>query len=245
MGARITHPRAIDPARRGWSVRAMRSLLLIISLAASLAHAQYVNTLTGRQFNNMYAANADFMMTQMINNSMFQTRMAAMAGAQQAAAKKPPVEKFQFPLSATDFKPSGARNVPEQLATNAANPEERAQLVELCRQIQLAIEAQPDVRKNNLATAVTVLLGTSIQVVSGRELGDAESDGLLRLVNDLIVPSFKKMSAQQRTAAYDAFLITGGLIAGLSENAKETNDPALAAQAKELAKNALAQFGFK
>lgn len=227
----------------------MRSLLLLVSLFASLAHAQYVNTLTGRQFSNMYAANADFLMTQMINNSMFQSRMAALSGAQQQVAKKAPApaaaEKFQFPISATDFKPAGARNVPEQLATNAATPEERAQLVELCRQIQLAIEAQPDVRKNNLATAVTVLLGTSLQVVSGREFGDAESEGLLRLVNDLIVPSFKKMSPQQRTAAYDAFLITGGLIAGFSENAKETNDPALAAQAKELAKNALAQFGFK
>lgn len=227
----------------------MRSLTLIITLAASLAHAQYVNTLTGRQFNNMYAANADFLMTQMINNSMFQQRMAVLSAAQQAAPKKAAPaaapEKFQFPLTATDFKPTGARTVPEQLAANAATPEERAQLIELCRQIQLAIEAQPDVRKNNLATALTILIGTSLQVVSGHEFSDAESDGLLRLINDIVAPGFKKMSPQQRTAAYDAFLITGGLIAGLAENAKEANDPALGAQAKDLAKTTLAQFGFK
>lgn len=230
----------------------MRSLTLIITLAASLAHAQFVNTLTGRQFNNMYAANADFLMTQMINNSMFQQRMAVLSAAQAAPKKAalttapaPAPEKFQFPLTATDFKPTGARTVPEQLAANAATPEERAQLIELCRQIQLAIEAQPDVRKNNLATALTILIGTSLQVVSGHEFSDAESDGLLRLINDIVAPGFKKMSAQQRTAAYDAFLITGGLIAGLAENAKEANDPALGAQAKDLAKTTLAQFGFK
>ena len=53
------------------------------------------------------------------------------------------------------------------------------------------------------------------------------------------------MTNQQRTAAYDAFLITGALIIGLDASAKETNDPARAALARELAVNSLAQFGFK
>lgn len=231
----------------------MRALLLVTLLAAPLARAQYVNTLTGRQFNNMYAANADFLMSQMINNSLFQMRMTSMAQVQRDAAKKaappaaPTPAKYQFPLSATDFKPAGKRTVPEQLAASAATPEEREQLVQLCRQLQQAIEAQPDVRKHNLATAVTVLLGASIQVVSQKEIDDAASDDLLRVINDIIAatPDFKKMTPAQRTAAYDAFLITGGLIAGLDANAKETNDPALAATAKELALAALAQFGFK
>ena len=94
---------------------------------------------------------------------------------------------------------------------------------------------------------VTILLGSSIQAVAQKEIGDAESEDLLRLVNDIIAstPDFKKMTNQQRTAAYDAFLITGGLIAGLDANAKETNDPAAAALARDLAVSSLAQFGFK
>jgi hypothetical protein len=101
--------------------------------------------------------------------------------------------------------------------------------------------------RNNLAAAVTILLGSSIQVITQQEIGDDESVDLLHMVNDNIAstPDFKKMTDEQRTAAYDAFLIMGALIVGLDASAKETNAPALATLARELAMNSLAQFGFK
>jgi len=242
------------PARPspGWSNRAhlprMRTLLLIIPLATSVSHAQYVNTLTGRQFNNINAANADLLMSRIINDRLFQRRMTSMAQAQPDAAHQnaPAQPKYQFALSATDFRPEGKRDAPEQLAANAATPGERVQLTEMYRQIQQAIEASPDVRKNNLATAITILLGSSIQVVAQKKIGDAEAVDLLRMINDIIAstPGFNKMTNPQRTAAYDAFLINGGLIAGIDANARETNDPALAALARDLALSSLAQFGF-
>ncbi len=228
----------------------MRALLLTLVAASSVAQAQYTNTLTGRQFSNMYAANADFLMTQMIQNANFQSMMASSArkkAAPVAPATTPPPPTYRFPLSATDFKPAGPRTVPEQLAASAPKPEDRAQLLALCRTIQQAIEAQPDVRKNNLATAMTVLLGASIQVVADRDLSDAESDALLRTVNDTLAatPALKTMSAQKRTAAYDAFLVTGGLIAGIAQNAKESGDATQLALAQDMAISTLVQFGFK
>ena len=238
------------PAAPKWIAR-MGSLLLIIPLVASVAHAQYVNVPTGRQFNNIHAANAEFVISQIVNDRLLQTRMAALAQAQPDAATKnvpPPAQaKYRFALSATDFKSEGKRDAPEQLAVNAGTPGQRVQLTQMYRQIQQAVEASPDVRKNNLATAVTILLGSSIQVVAQKAIGDAEAVDLLRLINDIIAgtPDFNKIPNQQRTAAYDAFLINGGLIAGIDANAKETNDHALAALARELALSSLAQFGFK
>ena len=66
------------PAAPKWIAR-MGSLLLIIPLVASVAHAQYVNVPTGRQFNNIHAANAEFVISQIVNDRLLQTRMAALA----------------------------------------------------------------------------------------------------------------------------------------------------------------------
>ena len=231
----------------------------VLVLGIGTAHAQYYNSLSGRQFNNMYAANADRIMSQMVQQSGYQAMRASIeasarkqAGApapapaapRAAAAAKP---AWKHPITASDFAPAGPRRVPEQLAENAANPKDRQDLVKAGRDLQKAIEGTPGFRKNNLAAAMTVLVGVSIQVLNGVEFSDAESQDIMRGLNDQIAATgaFKAMGAAERTQIYDAFVVIGGFIAGIAQAGAETNNRELQEQARAMARDALAKFGVK
>lgn len=229
-----------------------------LSCLATPASAQYYNTLNGRQFSNMYAANADFLMSQMIQQSGWAAMRAAVqatANRQQAAAtagaaKKvvaPKAPAYAKPITATDFKPAGVRNVPEQLSAAVADPKDRAGLVKAGREIIKTIEATPGFRKNNLAAAMAVLLGVSVQVRHGADISDAESEAFMRGLNDVLAstPAFATLGAEQRTRTYDTFIVVGGLIAGIAQVGIETGNADLVRQAKDMAGDALAQFGIK
>ncbi len=102
-------------------------------------------------------------------------------------------------------------------------------------------------RKNNLAAAMTVLLGVSLQVVKQIEIPDAESQEFMRGLNDQLaaLSAFSSMSPEKRTQVYDTMVIVGGLIAGIAQNAAETRNREMAALALQMAKDSLAQFGVK
>ena len=238
----------------------MRAFVFAFLLAVSgLAAAQYYNSLSGRQFNNMYAANADRLMSQMIQQSGYQAmrnsieasvRQKAAAGAvpQAPASNAPGLSRSaKHPITASDFRPAGPRRVPEQLAEHATNARDRADIVKAGRQIHAAIEATPGFRKNNVAAAMTVLLGVSVQVLKGVEFSDAESQSLMRGLNEELaaMESFRALSAEQRTQVYDAFVVTGGFIAGIAQAGAETGNGALQEQARAMARDALARFGVK
>ena len=146
----------------------MRALTLCLVLVTTAAQAQYTNSMTGQRFDNMWSANADYVTSRMIQNNMFRSTVTAAAQPQRAPAPKAAPAAWKFQLSATDFVPTGPRTIPEQLAESAPKAD-RPQLVEACRGILGAMEAEPTLRKNNLATAMAVHLGISVQVVSGGE----------------------------------------------------------------------------
>ena len=228
-------------------------LAILLAAFATCAHAQYYNSLAGRQFNNMYAANADFLMSQMIQQSGWAAMRASVEAAanKKAGAAQPqaaPMQKkaaYKLPIAASDFKPTGPRRVPELLAEGATSPKDRQDLIVAGRQIQQGIEGTPGFRKNNVAAAMTVLLGVSIQVLNGQELSDDESDALMYGLNDELaaLESFKSMPADKRTQAYDTFVIIGGFIAGIFQAGMETRNAALQEQARSMARDALAKFG--
>lgn len=170
--------------------------------------------------------------------------LPAAAVAAPVASAAPPLSPYR-PLSATDFKPAGLRNVAEEFAAQVRDPLQRAELIQLCRQILSTIEATPGFRKNNLASAATVLFGVSQQVVSGQEFDEAQSEALMQLINDDLVGSgaVAGWSRAQRTRAYDAMVITGGLIAGIAQNGAETGNKEQVEQARRMAREALSNFG--
>lgn len=240
-------PIKVHRSRTCGQFRGMRSPLLVV-LVASTASAQmpYTNILNGNQYSTMQGAYANFISTQLARRDSIRASMrSSLSKAPPAAPPAAPAYKFQ--LAATDFKPAGARGVPEQLSAVGKTADERAQLKQMLEAIVPAIEAQPGVRKNNLSSALTLLFASSIQILADRELGDAEIEGLQRLMNEAIVetPAFKTMSAQKRTQVYDACMITGGLMAGIASNAKASGDAEQLRLAKDMAKQALALFDLK
>lgn len=148
------------------------------------------------------------------------------------------------PLSASDFTPAGPRTVATQLAA-AAPAKARAQVQVMADLMIPAIEGTPGFRKNNLAAAMLVALGSALQVAFDQPLSDESAEALMAALNDALVADsgFAKMTAEQRTQAYDTFLIVGGLMAGIFENAKETNDRTLMPTANDLALATLKLFG--
>ncbi len=238
--------------------RAFRQgLALSLLLLVSGAHAQdtpYTNMLNGRQFSNVYAANADFLMSQAIQNSNFQIRMLSMQQAQREAAAgrsasmpervtTPPRRGWQYELSTTDFSARGDRErVPAEMADAAGlRGAAREQWIDAALTLQQAVEAMPDFRRNNLAYAMTLALGVAIQVRYGGEMGDAAEEALLRSVNDALgeADGWRDASSTELTRAYDTLVITGGLMAGLAEQ----NDPAMRGMARDMADSTLRAFG--
>ena len=219
------------------------------------AQAQYTNYMRpGVTFNNIYAAQADITLSNMIRqqqmNSYVNGVKASMAATQgRKAAPAPPVAAAapapRQPITATDFRPAGARNAPERISAAVADPASRAQMVKACREILATIEATPGFRRNNVAAAVTLVTALSIQVLTGREFDDAQAQGLLQLVNDEIVASgrLKYVPAEKQTRLYDALVISGGLMAGIAHNAAQSNDREMMEVARAMARDALTSLG--
>jgi len=233
-------------------------LALALILAPPAALAQFTNMFGLGYTSSGGLAYGSLVSHYLLTNAQFQKQLGAKtqpapSGKTQAApsatAKAPPLLRpaphvFKHPLTATDFTPSGTRNTAEQFAANLKTPQERAQMAEVLRNLIQTIEGEPGVRKNNLSTALTVLLGISMQVSTGREFTDPESESLQRAINDVLadIPAIKSMSNDKRTAAYDAFLITGGITAAMAQNAAQSGNAAQLAQAKDMARQSLALF---
>lgn len=232
----------------------LRCIALSTLVCVSSAQAQYTNMLNGREFSNVYAANADFLMSQAIQNSNFQMRMLNMQQVQREAASgrsvsmptritEAPRRGWRYELATTDFSARGDRQtVPAEMA-DAARLQGRArqEWIDAALTLQQAVEAMPDFRRNNLSYAMTLALGVAIQVRYGGDIGDAAEEALLRSINDALgeAEGWREMSAVELTRAYDTMVITGGLMAGLAEQ----SDPEMRGMARDMADSTLRAFG--
>ena len=92
-----------------------------------------------------------------------------------------------------------------------------------------------------------MLVGVSVQVLKGVEFSDAQSEELMRGLNDQVaaLDGFKSLPAEARTQMYDAFVVIGGFIAGIAQAGAETGNRELQEQARAMARDALAKFGVK
>ena len=61
-------------------------------------------------------------------------------------------------------------------------------------------------RKNNVAYALTFLIGVSMQVVNGKELSEAEMELLAGELNDVLAsaPEFTSSTAREKQSLYEA-----------------------------------------
>jgi hypothetical protein len=150
----------------------------------------------------------------------------------------------QYPITATDFKPVGARILPNQIAdsTPGLSSEQREGLRTLSNHYLKAFEAEA--RKNNIANAMAFLLAVSLQVLTGKEASDAEGEQLIEAFNNTMgaTREFASITARDKQFLYESAVITGGMIALLNSQGVEQKDPAMQSEAKELSRAVVKHF---
>jgi hypothetical protein len=209
----------------------------------------------GANFTNAYAANADIILSSMQKRSQMISYVNSIRASQAATAGRAPAPvpapkmaaPPRQPITATDFKPAGKRDTAEQIASAVAEPAGRAQMLKAFREIQATIEATPGFRRNNLASALTLMVAGSIQVLTGQELSDPQVEGLMLLINDEVVATgaLERMPAEKRTRFYDALVITSGLMLGIANNAAASGERNQAELARTMAREGLASVGIR
>lgn len=163
-------------------------------------------------------------------------------------ALRPPATpvKYKYDLARTDFAFKGPPTQQSRCAQMATRPDDQRQMAALCLGLFQNMEALPEFHKHNVATALAVLIGVSLQVSQGLELGEAETDTLIRGLNDVLIDAqTMKGTRADLQATYESALMTAGLIVTLFQQGDETQDAQLSAAAKTLAQGVLLGFGVK
>jgi hypothetical protein len=149
----------------------------------------------------------------------------------------------QYPITASDYRPMGGRILPNEVAASYQGDADTKEAIRaLANQFLDAFEKEG--RKNNVANGFGFLSSISIQVVTGRELTELEEQQLIAAFNNNLAadPRFAGMSARDKQIANEASVISGGFIAFLQVQGKESNDAKMQADARQLATAAIAYF---
>ncbi|HQW80237.1 MAG: hypothetical protein IPF83_00310 [Rhodanobacteraceae bacterium] len=164
-------------------------------------------------------------------------------GTVPSAAAAPADWKYEF--AATDFTPVAVRDVPERLAGNLSDPVKRDTALRFGRDILAGVESSLEFRRNNLAYAMALSITACLRLTELREFSVDEEARVLRIVNDALAssPAFRESTSAERTLAYDAFIVTAGMISRMGDDAIADHDRELASNARILAQETLASFG--
>jgi hypothetical protein len=244
----------------------IRYLLVVFSILLSAFQpvaGQYVNPYNGVSHSSQIAKFYD--MTRTWNSNLFdamsryqatkdrikdlaranggQSRAAASRatspthGSYSSATRPAPAVRH-YPITATDFKPVGARIVPDQFANSipGLRLDQREVLRTLSNQIITAFEGEA--RKNNVANAMAMLIGMSVQTLSGKEVSDGEIKQMILALNNALgaTPQFASMTPQDKQVVYESAIVLGGIIATLNIQGAQQNDPTMQSQAREISR---------
>lgn len=162
-------------------------------------------------------------------------------------AGEPAPDGWRHGFDATDFEPAGTRDIPERLAGNLNRLDHRQLSLDLGRNILASVESSPGFRRNNLAYALTLAVAASLRLTDLRQFDAVQEARLLRIVNDALAesPAFRTSTATERTTAYDALIVTSGLISRMTDDAINRKDRELAERARILARETLASLGIR
>ena len=171
-------------------------------------------------------------------------RAPSPANAPGAPASTPVVAPPRtYPITATDFRPTGGRIIPDEVSRmSPGNAEEKKLLRTLSNQFMDAFEKEG--RKNNVANAFAFLSVISMQIVTGRELSDPEQEQLIAGFNNTMAttPQFTAMTARDKQILTECAVITAGMMAFLHEQGKQHNDAKMQADARQMAQAVIGYF---
>lgn len=219
--------------------------ILIVAVTAfglsGRAEAQFTNPYTGRTWNNPTSSLIDTFIRNDMNRMMLESSLAKKQGKNAAAAAVPEQKRARQPASATDFSPGKGRPAVDQFFANSGlRGEELKGMRQYIDGTFAALESQ--YRKNSVATAMALALGTSVEIASGQEISDAQARELVANVNDLLAsaPSFTKLKASEKQTMYDTFVLVSGLMLALKSSGD--TDPTAKQASVEMAKGVLEQL---
>jgi hypothetical protein len=159
-------------------------------------------------------------------------------------APRPQPLPQQYPIMATDFKPVSGPIMPDRLADAATGVDAagRETMRKLFRQALTSFEG--GARKNNMANAFAFLTAVALQIKTGSEPTNAQTDFLIAYFNSILVstPAYRTYSAEQLQTLYESLVITGNMLALIDAQGKQTNNANLKAQAGAMSQAVLKQF---
>ena len=165
----------------------------VIVLLTGWGQAQYVITINGQRFDTMWSANADDVSSRMMQRNIINS--LGTAGSAPASSPAPTIPTYRYPLSRMDFafkgKPTGQKNC----AAISDTAEGKKVLSDLCLQTFAAIQKRPDLRANNLALGLALVIGLSLQGARTTELSEDRAERLLRGANDAPTSALAKALA--------------------------------------------------
>ncbi|THF88864.1 hypothetical protein E7T09_06760 [Deinococcus sp. KSM4-11] len=165
---------------------------------------------------------------------------------QQALSPQTTPVKYKYALSRSDFPFKGSPTQQKTCAAMVQKPDDQRQMATLCLKLFAAAQDIPDFRKNNLASGLALLIGVSLQVSTGSELTDAETDALYRGLNDVLIDAgVMKGKPAEIQAMYETAVMTGALIAGVAQVGTDDHNADMTTVAQTLALVVLKGFGLK
>lgn len=223
----------------------MKRLALVAAISMAVpgqAAAQWTNPYTGNTWNNPVSSQLDTMILHSMQRKMLERSLAAKQGKASAKDGRKPVKPPSHrAASASDFKPGkGHPTVDAFLASSGLDEPQQQALRQVIDATFVAVEGQ--LRAHNVASALGFAIAASLQIVSGKEVGDDEVRELILGINDLLAanPTFVKLKAADKQQLYDAMIMMGALL--ITFHTAGESDPKMKETAIEMAKGLLAQL---
>lgn len=215
------------------------AILLSIFQQAAAQNNSYANMLSNISSMNQTFWNQQNSYNQSLYNLKKQVEMSHSQAALGQASSRPVAT---FTITATDFTPIFQWMAPDLIANSqpGLTPGQREGLKALASQILAKFET--NYRKNNVAIAMAYLFAVSYNVNTGHLLSGTECDQWTMAFNNTLAANvnFITMSPRDKQLKYELAVVTGGMIAFLSEQ----ENPAQQSEAREIARTTLRNLGF-
>jgi hypothetical protein len=214
-----------------WLVVVTSALLL-----PGVASAQWRNPIGGGTFNNPLSPALDEQILHAMQKRMLESSIQAHKPAKGKAKPK------HQALSKTDFKPAHKGRPAEIMFLDSLKLD-----TDQRRQFQEAIDAtfnlvNTQLRKNNVATSYGFAIGTSLEIVTGKQSSEETDKELIAGINDQLAaaPEFTKLSVKEKQTLSDTLVLTGALLVMLHSAGEK--DAAMKDASISMAKAVLTQL---
>ena len=216
--------------RRAWLIPA----ILTLSTLPCLARADMIWSDANKSPMSSWSA---YMYDQNVKRHLREraSRPSGQAAAPSAQASAAPPSS---PITATDFRrdPNGKDVVAQFIAASNLPPADGSKLGAALRSTMTQLGAAG--RKDNIATAMTLLIGLCYAVLEKPGFDPGRADDLIPSVNDALAasPQFRSLGQADRQNMYDSMLLSTAVLAIVHQSGDK-------AASQTIARQSLAQLG--